>query len=139
MFTPSTSKIKKIATKNQEVISQLEKLLIGKFNNYIDYANVLHWSNKLKWHIDTKRLMQFLKSFDNVGQTKFYVGELLGDEKSKEFIKKITHEHYDVRSKPVKIMNLAIDATSIPKQSASLLNNFIKSGLIRLYNVATIE
>ena len=139
MFTPSTEKIKQILLENKKVITQLENLLVGKFNSYIDYANVRPWSEKLKWHIDTRRLVEFLKSFDNVGQTKFYVGELVGDKNSKNFIKKITNEHYDVRTKPVKIMNIAIDATSIPKQSTTLLNNFIKSGLIRLYDIATIE
>ncbi|PIZ77002.1 MAG: hypothetical protein COY04_00770 [Parcubacteria group bacterium CG_4_10_14_0_2_um_filter_7_35_8] len=37
--------------------------MTGNFNTYIDYANVRPWADKLGWHVDTKRLMQFLKSF----------------------------------------------------------------------------
>jgi len=112
---------------------------VGTFNTYIDYANVRPWSEKLGWHIDTKRLMQFLKSFDNTGIAKFYVGELAGDKNSEDFIKEITLQRYEVRTKPVKIMSIPIDVSSIPLQSTALLNNFIRTALVRRYDVATIE
>lgn len=139
MFRPYTNRIKEIAIVYPPTITQLESLLVGTFNTYIDYANVRPWADKLGWHIDTKRLMQFLQSFDNAGVAKFYVGELIGDEDSKNFIKDVASQHYEVRTKPVKIMRIPIDASSIPKQSTSLLNNFIRTALIRLYDVATIE
>ena len=39
---------------------------------YIDYANVRPWSEKLGWHIELKRLKQFLDSFDTVEAINFY-------------------------------------------------------------------
>lgn len=139
MFKPFTSRISALHEVNQEVITQLELSLSGTFNTYIDYANVRPWADKLGWHVDTKRLMQFLKSFDNLGTTKFYVGQLVGDKDSEYFIKTLISENYEVRTKPVKIMSIPINASSIPKQSTSILNNFIRTALIRLYDVATIE
>ena len=139
MFNPYTNRIEQIAKQYQPTITQLESLLVGTFNTYIDYANVRPWSEKLGWHIDTKRLMQFLKSFDNTGIAKFYVGELAGDKNSEDFIKEITLQRYEVRTKPVKIMSIPIDVSSIPLQSTALLNNFIRTALVRRYDVATIE
>lgn len=49
-------------------ITELERLLLGRTNIYIDYANVLHWSKKLGWRIDLKRLYQFLSSFSQAQQ-----------------------------------------------------------------------
>ncbi len=139
MFKPFTKRISQLHNLNQDVVAQLEILLYGTFNTYIDYANVRPWADKLGWHIDTKRLIQFLKSFDNIGKTKFYVGQLVGDQDSENFIKTLISQKYDVRTKPVKIMSIPIDASSISRQSTSILNSFIRAALIRLYDVATIE
>lgn len=139
MFVPKTERIKALAEKHPEVIAQLEELLVGDVYMYIDYANVRPWSDKLGWHIDLKRLKQFLDSFDNIKSVKFYVGTLVGDQQSEQQIQFIEGLKYDVRTKPVKIMQISIDTTSIEKQSTSLVKNFIRSSLIRLYDVATIE
>lgn len=139
MFRPYTNRIEEIAKSCQPTITRLESLLASAFNTYIDYANVRPWADKLGWHIDTKRLMQFLKSFNNAGVAKFYVGELVGDKDSEDFIRTVASQHYQVRTKPVKIMSIPIDASSVPRQSTALLNNFIRAALIRLYDVATVE
>ena len=64
MFIAKTLKIKNINPINNEknVIFELEELLSGNVNMYIDYANIKPWSNYLKWHLDIKRLKQFLDS-----------------------------------------------------------------------------
>jgi hypothetical protein len=66
MFIPKTEKIRKIATDKQKVIERLEKVFYQRTRVYIDYANVRPWSVKLGWHIDLKRLKQFLDSFDTI-------------------------------------------------------------------------
>lgn len=139
MFRAKTERIAKIAEKNREVIEQLEALLVGNVHMYIDYANVRPWADKLGWHIDLKRLKQFLESFDNIKSIKFYAGTLTGDRQSEQQMEQIRSLKYDLRTKPVKIMQISIDTTSIEKQSTALVKNFIRSSLIRLYDVATIE
>ena len=71
MFTPKTQRIEDIANSKQEVIRQLENFFYAKTRVYIDYANVRPWSEKLEWHIELKRLKQFLDSFDTVEAINF--------------------------------------------------------------------
>jgi len=141
VFTAKTPKLETLALqkKHQETIKKLEGLLIGKVAMYIDFANVRPWSEKLKWHISPSRLRQFLTSFDNISFTKFYQGELVGDERSKKEIEKLLENKYIVRTKPVKIMKLSIDASSVSKQSPDLLVKFIRKTLLRQYNLQTVE
>ena len=79
MFKPYSKQIRKIAEQKEKVVKQLESLLAGHVNVYIDYANVRPWATRLGWHIDLKRLKRFLDSFDNVNAVKFYYGILKGD------------------------------------------------------------
>lgn len=140
MFKPFTEKISELAKNSKKVIQELDELLLGKIYVYIDYANVRPWSEKLGWHIDLKRLKQFLNSFDTIGEVKFYSGTLEGDEKSKEEIKYIKECGYLLRTKPVKLMRFSIDTKSIPSmEDKSLLKQFIRRALLRKYNGETIE
>lgn len=140
MFIPKTEKIKDIAgNTDKTVIFQLESLLQGSVGIYIDYANVKPWSQYLGWHIDLKRLKQFLDSFDNIKTIKIYVGTLFGDRVSEKAISEIKNLNYDLRTKKVKIMKFSIDASSVSEQSTDLLKQFIRNCLIRRYEVSTIE
>lgn len=141
MFCAKNKKIKKtsLEEKGKKVINELEKLLVGNVTMYIDYANVRPWANYLNWHIDLKRLDLFLSSFNNIGQIKIYAGTLTGDKNSERIINEINKTSYILKTKPVKIMKFSIDTSSIPPQSTSLLNQFIRASLIRKYDVATIE
>lgn len=139
MFNPKTERIEKIGKDHKKVITQLEFLLSGEVHMYIDYANVRPWADKLKWHIDEKRLKQFLDSFDNIKSVKFYTGTLVGDKESEDFAANLDKYGYDKKTKPVKIMNISIDATSISNQSTELLKQFIRKSLIKKYEVETIE
>lgn len=60
MFSSKTDRLKELSQKYPERIKELEKLFVGKTNVYIDYANVKPWANKLGWHVDPKRLKQFM-------------------------------------------------------------------------------
>lgn len=139
MFKPKTEKIEQIASKNSSIIKELELLLGKSAMIYIDYANVRPWGNKLGWHIDLIRLKQFLDSFSVIKAINFYNGYLEGDERSEKEIKEVEKQKYIVRTKPVKIMKLSIDASSIPSDSTAILNNFIKRSLLRKFEVSTIE
>jgi len=139
MFTPKTDRVRELADRNERVVKELERLLTGSVRMYIDYANVRPWSTRLGWHVDLKRLKQFLDSFSTIEAVNFYGGYLAGDERSEQEIKDVEKHKYVVRTKPVKIMQFAIDATSIPPDSTTLLDQFVKRSLLRKYEVATIE
>ncbi len=139
MFTPKTEKISKIAEGNNSIIEQLEKLLCNPTRMYIDYANVRPWCNKLGWHIDLKRLKQFLDSFDTIQAINFYNGYINGSKQSESEIEDLENKKYVVRTKPVKIMRFPIDVSSIPADSTVLLDQFIRRSLLRKYEINTIE
>lgn len=139
MFRPKTGKIEKLAKDYPKAIKELESIFVGKTNIYIDFANVLGWQDKLKWHIDLKRLKQFLDSFDNIDSVKFYYGTLAGDSFSGNIAKDAKKYKYDFKTKPVKIMKLSIDVSSITKNSPILLENFIRKPLLSKFNLETIE
>jgi len=139
MFTPKTDKIKKVAVSHKDAMSRLEKILSSSTRVYIDYANVRPWSNKLGWHIDLRRLKQFLDSFDTIEAVNFYNGYIEGNQQSEKEIKETENQKYVVRTKPVKIMRFPIDASSVSLDSTALLNHFIKRSLLRKYEVSTIE
>lgn len=139
MFTPKTERIGNLVVDKAAVIADLEKLLDGAVRMYIDYANVRPWSTRLGWHVDLKRLKQFLDSFDTIEAVNFYGGYLAGDERSEQEIKDVEQHKYIVRTKPVKIMQFPVDASSIPGDSTALLDQFVKRSLLRKYEVSTIE
>lgn len=139
MFTPSTEKIKELAAKHPRVIADLEAIFDKKTNIYIDWANVLGWQRKLRWHIDARRLKQLLNSFDTVAAVRLYYGTLTGDTVSEQFIADARELAYEVRTKPVKLMRLPIDVSSIPLNSPSILQNFIRKPLLSKFSLETVE
>lgn len=64
---------------------------------------------------------------------------MVGDSVSEALIKDLTDWKYDVRTKPVKIMKMSIDVTSVHQQSPILLNQLIRAALLRKLDVASIE
>ena len=139
MFKPKTDRIKEITEHKQEVIKQLESILSEKTRIYIDYANVRPWSEKLGWHIELKRLKQFLDSFETVEAVNFYNGYLVGNDRSEKEKTEAEDNKYFLRTKPVKIMTLSIDASSILPDSTILLSQFIRRALLKKYQITTVE
>lgn len=142
MFTPKTPRIKELAEKYPKVIEKITGIFSGSVNIYIDYANVRPWSEKLQWHIEPRRLKQFLQSFDGIRSIKFYQGELIGDPRSQKEIKHLQSfdgRRFLLRTKPVKIMKFSVDATSIDAQSPILLRRFIRASFLRKMDIETIE
>jgi uncharacterized LabA/DUF88 family protein len=139
MFTPKTERIKNIAKDKQEVIAQLENIFTDKTRVYIDYANVRPWSEKLEWHIELKRLKQFLDSFDTVETVNFYNGYLAGNDRSENEKSEAENCKYILRTKPVKIMSFSIDVSSILADSTVLLDQFVRRALLKKYEISTVE
>lgn len=138
MFTPKTERIREISEYKKETIYELEFLFAGQIRMYIDYANIRPWSEKLGWHIDIKRLKQFLDSFSTIESIYFYNGYLLGNERSEKEKKEVEENNYFLRTKPVKIMTMSIDATSVSTDSSVLLSQFIRWALLKRYDKSTI-
>jgi uncharacterized LabA/DUF88 family protein len=139
MFQPKTERIKELAELFSERVKELEDIFVGSVNVYIDYGNIFRWQDKLKWHIDVKRLKQLLDSFSTIKEIKFYDGTLEGDKKSEQWINYLESLGYYVRTKPVKIMKLSIDVSSIQRNSPVLLENFIKKSFLKKLDLETIE
>jgi uncharacterized LabA/DUF88 family protein len=139
MFNPKTERIKEIVKDKKEVITQMEGLFSDKTRVYIDYANVRPWSVKLGWHVEIKRLKQFLDSFDTIEVVNFYNGYLQGDERSEKEKMEAENNKYFLRTKPVKIMNFSIDVSSVPRDSTTLIGQFIRRALLKKYQISTIE
>ncbi len=139
MFKSKTEKLQKLAGLYPERIQELEKIFDKRTNIYIDYANVRPWAKKLGWHIDLRRLKQFFDSFDTMNEVKFYHGTLQSNPQSLIIMKEVQKLGYVVKTKPVKIMKLSIDATSIAPDSPDLLKNFIRKPLLAKLKIETIE
>ena len=138
MFTPKTEKLKLLAEKYFFRIDELEKIFDNTTNIYIDFGNVKYWQEKLGWHISLKRLKQFLNSFDMIKETKFYYGTLGTDPNSAAIIAEARANQYIVITKPVKILKLSIDVSSISTSSPDILKNFISPKLLQKLNIETI-
>lgn len=138
-FSPKTERIKKLAAIYPKRISELKTLFTGNTHVYIDYANVFHWSNKLHWHIDIKRLKQFLDSFSNISQVNLYQGTLATQPGSINFINQAKEYKYQAVTKPVKIMHPSIDVSGIAADSTAVLKNFIKPALLKQFKLEVIE
>ncbi len=130
MFKAKTARLQQLAQLFPQRIVELERLFVGRTNVYIDYANVLHCANKLKWHIDVKRLKQFFDSFKQIQRANIYYGTLLGNLESEKFIRQVAKLNYHVVTKPVKIMSLSIGMSNSSLNSKKVLNSFIKRPLL---------
>lgn len=138
MFTPKTNRIEKLSKIFPKVITELENIFDGASNIYIDWANVIHWQDKLGWHFDTKRMKQLFDSFNTIKSVKIYNGVLKGNKMSEDSVVELKNLGYEVIAKPVKLINISIDATSIPDNSPALLQQFIKKPLLELLDIGTI-
>jgi len=139
MFNPKTKRIEEIAKLFPEIIKEIEAVFDGNTNVYIDWANVIHWQERLGFHIHLGRLKQFLDSFSAIKVVRLYAGTLEGNEKSIKAIKEYEKFGYAVKTKSVKIMKMSINTSSISANSPSLLENFIKKCLLSKLNIETIE
>lgn len=139
MFKPSTEKINKLAKLYPKSLIQLKTIFNKSSSVYIDFANVIHWSEKLKWHIDLKRLKQLLDSFGTVKYVRFYNGLIKGNKNSQKIISEAKKLGYKVTTKLVKKMQLSIDVSGINKSNPAVLHSFIKKCLLKKLPLEAIE
>jgi len=139
MFKPKSDKIDALSKLYPEAITQLESIFDKPSNVYIDFANVIHWSEKLKWHVDLERLKELLDSFDTIDKVRFYNGTAPHDHRSEGLINQATKHGYMVKTKPVKKMRLSIDVSGITSDSPVILQNFIKKPLLKKLDLETVE
>jgi len=76
--------------------------LRGKTLAIIDWANVYGWFEKLKWEIDPKKLYDYLKSYSEIYDIRFYFGIERGNKRSEKFHEEIKGIGYNLISKEVK-------------------------------------
>jgi uncharacterized LabA/DUF88 family protein len=138
VFTAKNTAIESLAKKWPDRIALLDSVLAKPSIVYINYANVRGWTKKLGWAIDFKVLKHLLDSF-GVMTTRFYFGNLPHDAGSQAFMTMLHRTGYEIRTKPVKIMTLSIDVTSISSNSPDILANFIDPTLLRELRIDAIE
>ena len=137
-FTPKTERIAMLAGRYAGRIVELSTVFDRPTSVYIDYANVRPWSERLGWHVDLKRLKQFLDSFEAIRSVKLYQGTLVGDVVSENLIRDAKAAGYEVHTKPVKIMRLPINVSSVAPDSPDILNNFVRTPLLRKLKLEAI-
>ncbi|MCX7661669.1 MAG: NYN domain-containing protein [Candidatus Omnitrophica bacterium] len=76
--------------------------LKGRTLVIIDWANVFGWFEKLKWEIDPEKLYNYLKSYPEIFDIRFYFGIEKGNEKSENFHNYIKSIGFNLISKEVK-------------------------------------
>jgi uncharacterized LabA/DUF88 family protein len=122
-----------------ERLAELQGLFVGITHVYIDFANVNGCCSKLGWSLDFKKLKSLLDSVGTVKSAKVYYGTIVGDHGSEGFVARIRKEGFQVETKPVKMIELPINVSSITTQSTDILRNFIDDTLIKSLKVEAIE
>jgi uncharacterized LabA/DUF88 family protein len=118
---------------------ELKNLFVGDTHVYIDFANTRKSCSRLGWNIDLRKLRAVLESTGKVKSCKIYFGTIVGDKGSEGFVARIKKEGFELETKPVKLIELPINVTSVGPQSTDILQNFIDPTLIRSLKVEAIE
>ena len=137
MFKAKTGRIEKLAKLFPDRIKELDSIFNIPSVIYLDWANVIHWQEELDWHLHLVRIKQFLDSFGTVKKVRLYVGTLDGNEKSQTQVKEVTEAGYDLVTKPVKIMRISIDVSSISDNSPEIVKNFLKKSFLKKLDLDT--
>lgn len=140
MFKPYTKKIQKLYNEKSSQVRVLdEKVFKGKTYMYFDWANVFYWQKKLRWHVDAKRLRQFLSSFTQVKSTKVYQGYFSSDKNQISELNDWSSWGYEVRKKPVKEIRLSINALSHSLESTITLEKVFNRALLKELPIRTVK
>lgn len=138
-FVPRTDRIRQVAVKLPQVITDLQQILCSDNVTYIDWGNVRNWSTKLGWHVCHKRLKQLIDSFCGPSAAKIYYGTLNGDPNSQAFITEAKRVGYEIHTKAVKSIRLPIDVSSISAESPDIIKNFVNPRLLSTLSVEMIR
>lgn len=140
MFKALAPELDILARRYSRQVLELETLFNRKTNLYLDYANLKNWSSKLGWRVDMRRLILLLRCFDTVQEIKLYYGTIAGNEASEKRIEKFKKLGYKVITKPVKMIRLSVDVSSLPNRNATdILRNFVNVELLKQLKIESVE
>jgi uncharacterized LabA/DUF88 family protein len=120
-------------------LDELKNLFDGDTHVYIDFANIRKSCERAGWSIDLRKLKALLDATGKVKSCKVYFGTIVGDKGSEGFVARIRKEGFDLETKPVKLIALPINVSSVSRQSPDILLNFIDHTLIRSLKIEAIE
>ena len=84
----------------------IRRFIKGKTAVFIDAANMFYSQKTLRWHIDYKRLADYLRHESDVVGMYFYTGMVGTLEKQRSFIRKLQSLGYCVTAKEVKFIKV---------------------------------
>jgi uncharacterized LabA/DUF88 family protein len=96
--------------------------LRGKTLVIIDWANVYGWFEKLKWEIDPKKLYDYLKSYPEIYDIRFYFGLDESNQKSIDFHKHIKSIGYTLIFKKVKFVPVYLEDQKYLRKIINILH-----------------
>ncbi len=74
----------------------------GKVAAYIDASNMFYSQRTLKWNIDYRKLIDYLKNECDLVKITIYFGKKPNDLKQEKFLKKLASFGYEVKTRDVK-------------------------------------
>jgi len=80
----------------------------------IDWANVYGWFSDLGWDIEPQKLFDYLKSYPEIFENRFYYGTD-DNEKSKIFLRRIKSIGFNLITKAVKFVPVSLDKSHFRK------------------------
>ena len=80
----------------------IKSFINGKVAVYIDASNMFYSQRTLKWNIDYKKLINYLKQECTIINATIYFGKKLNDQKQEKFLKKLISFGYIVKTRQVK-------------------------------------
>lgn len=101
--------------------------LSGKTLAVIDWANVYGWTKKLKWQVNVQKLFDFLKSYPEIFDIRFYFGVEKNNEKSEKFQKEVVGIGFNLISKEVKWVPVILEQShfkNILKELKEIFQNW---------------
>ena len=139
MFNTNNRRVEALGSIFKERTDELDALFNGPTVVYIDWANVIHWQDKVDWHFHLQRIKQFLDAFDQVKKVRLYCGTLEGNQRSESQVREASEKDgYEVCTKSVKLMNWSIDVSSIPVDSPEILKSFLRKSLLQKIDIETV-
>lgn len=94
--------------------------LKGKTLTIIDWANVYGWTKKLKWEVNAKKLYDYLKTYPEIYDIRFYFGIEKGNRKSEGFQEEIKRIGYSLISKEVKWIPVSLGVTHFKTRNGKI-------------------
>jgi len=82
----------------------ISKFVKGKVSIFIDASNVYYSQNKLKWRIDFRKFLNYLKKETDLRGIYYYTARDLSFEKQTRFLNFLEMIGYKVRSKKIKFI-----------------------------------